>query len=81
MAESHRLRIQSVNRVFALTLTVKREGSSLGQWTSSPEIRAARYLVIVATANKLARIRWAVLSSGEDLSPDASRCGCQLDEW
>ncbi|MFZ1053656.1 MAG: hypothetical protein WBP65_01670 [Candidatus Sulfotelmatobacter sp.] len=61
-------------------LRVKREGSSLGQWTSSMESRAARYLVIVATANKLARIRWAVLSSGEDLSPDASRCGCQLDE-
>jgi transposase len=28
--------------------------------------RAARNVVIVATANKLARISWAVLSSGEN---------------
>ena len=44
------------------------------------ESRAARNVVIVATANKLARISWAVLSSGENYQPDAGRCACQLDE-
>ena len=44
---------------------------SLGQWMSGLETRAARNVVIVATANKLARISWAVLSSGNDYQPDA----------
>jgi len=33
------------------------------------EGRAASNVVIVATANKLARISWAVLSSGETYHP------------
>jgi transposase len=33
------------------------------------ETRAARNVVIVATANKLARISWAVLASGENYHP------------
>ena len=33
------------------------------------ETRAARNVVIVATANKLARISWAVLASGNDYHP------------
>jgi hypothetical protein len=33
------------------------------------ETRAARNVVIVATANKLARISWAVLASGQDYHP------------
>ena len=37
-------------------LRVKREGSGLGKWMSGLESRAARNVVIVATANKLARI-------------------------
>jgi transposase len=50
-------------------LRVKREGSYLGQWMGGLESRAARNVVIVATANKLARISWAVLSSGNDYRP------------
>jgi hypothetical protein len=36
---------------------------------SGLESRAARNVVIVATANKLARISWAVLASGNDYQP------------
>jgi transposase len=36
---------------------------------SGLETRAARNVVIVATANKLARISWAVLASGNDYHP------------
>jgi transposase len=50
-------------------LRVKREGSYLGQWMGGFESRAARNVVIVATANKVARISWAVLSSGHDYRP------------
>ena len=48
----------------AAVLRVKRDGSTLGKWMSGLETRAARNVVIVATANKLARISWAVLASG-----------------
>src|ERR1039458_7690348 len=48
---------------------------SLSSWVTRPrrlsgvtalEARAPRNVLIVATANKLARIAWAVLSSGQD---------------
>ena len=61
-------------------LRAKREGSYLGQWMKSLEGRAARNVMIVATANNLARISWAVLSEWRELSPNACTCGCQLDE-
>ena len=62
-------------------LRVKREGSCLGQWMSGLETRAARNVVIVATANKLARISWAVLVERKRLSSDAqSPVLFQLDE-
>ena len=57
-------------------LRVKREGSCLGQWMSRLETRAARNVVIVATANKLARISWAVLSSGNDFRPMHPSVSC-----
>jgi len=36
---------------------------------SGVETRTPRNVVIVATANKLARISWAVLASGNDYHP------------
>jgi hypothetical protein len=36
---------------------------------SSLETRTARNVVIIATANKLARISWAVFASGNDYQP------------
>ena len=50
-------------------LIIKSEGSSLGKWMSGLETRTARNVVIVATANKLARISWAVLANGNDYQP------------
>jgi transposase len=38
----------------------------MGTWMTALEARASRNVLIVATANKMARIAWAVLSSGED---------------
>jgi transposase len=44
---------------------VKYDTGGLGRWAHQLEARAPRNKVIVAIANKLARIAWAVLSSGE----------------
>jgi transposase len=38
----------------------------MGSWMTALEARAPRNVLIVAMANKLARIAWAVLSTGED---------------
>jgi transposase len=63
------LRKMFIHGARAVVLRAKREGSYLGQWMKGLEGRAARNIVIVATANKLARISWAVLSSGEKYHP------------
>ena len=64
-----------------LRVTAQREGSRLGKWMSGLETRTARNVVIVATANKLARISWAVLSSGNDYQPlHKAADAFQLDE-
>ena len=73
------LRKMFIHGARAVVLRAKPEGSYLGQWMKSLEGRATRNVVIVATANRLARISWAVLSSGENYHPMPPR-GCQLDE-
>ena len=50
----------------AMVLRCKRERIPMGAWMTSLETRAPRNVLIVAAANKLARIAWAVLSSGQD---------------
>ncbi len=50
----------------AVVLRSKRERIAMGAWMTALEARAPRNVLIVATANKLARIAWAVLSSGQD---------------
>jgi transposase len=50
----------------AAVLRLKRERAPMGVWMTALEARAPRNVLIVATANKLARIAWAVLSSGEE---------------
>jgi transposase len=50
-------------------LRVKRERSPFGSWLDSLERRSPVKIVITAAANKLARIAWAVLSSGNDYRP------------
>ena len=63
------LRKMFIHGARAVVLRAKREGSYLGQWMKGLETRATRNVVIVAAANKLARISWAVLSSGENYHP------------
>ena len=49
----------------AVLLRVKYDTGGFGQWVHKLAERAPRNKVIVAIANKLARIAWAVLSRGE----------------
>ena len=50
----------------ALYTHMKREKSRLGNWLRDLEKRAHRHVVVVALANKIVRICWKVLTSGED---------------
>jgi transposase len=50
----------------AVVLRCKRDRIAMGAWMTALEARAPRNVLIVATANKLARIAWAVLSTGQD---------------
>lgn len=47
-----------------------RRDSRLGEWITQLELRTKRNVAAVALANKLARIAWAVLASGNEY-----RCG------
>jgi transposase len=58
------LRRMFIHGARAVLLCVKHDTGRLGQWMRQLELRAPRNKVIVAVANKLARIVWAVLSSG-----------------
>ena len=49
--------------LFVDSLSCKYNTAGLGQWVHRLAQRARRNKVIVAIANKLARIAWAVLSS------------------
>jgi transposase len=65
------LRTMFIHGARSLVLRANRERSPVGAWLSSLESRAHRNVVIVAMAHKLARITWAVLSSGERYRPVA----------
>ena len=56
----------------AAVLRIKRYQAPIGAWMDALERRAHRNVLIVAFANKLARIAWAVLSSGEPYRPCTS---------
>lgn len=58
------LRRMFIHGARAMLLRVKYDTGRLGQWAHQLELRAPRNKVIVAVANKLARIAWAVLSTG-----------------
>jgi transposase len=60
------LRRMFIHGARAMLLRVKYDTGRLGQWARQLELRAPRNKVIVAVANKLARIAWAVLSSGNE---------------
>src|ERR1700722_7209738 len=56
----------------AAVLRVKRDRALIGAWLDALDARAPKNVVVVAMANKLARIAWAVLSSGQDYRPTAN---------
>ena len=60
------LRRMFIHGARAVLLRVKYDTGSLGHWVHQLEARVARNKVVVAIANKLARIAWAVLFHAED---------------
>jgi hypothetical protein len=64
--EQRYLRKILIHGARAVVLRSKRDRIAMGAWMTSLETRAPRNVLIVATAHKLARIAWAVLSSGQD---------------
>jgi transposase len=60
------LRKLFVHGARAVLLRVKYDTGGFGQWVHRLAARAPRNKVIIAIANKLARIAWVVLSSGND---------------
>jgi transposase len=60
------LRRMFIHGARAVLLRVKYDTAGLGHWVHQLEARAPRNKVIVAIANKLARITWSVLFRGED---------------
>lgn len=60
------LRKMLIHGARAAVLRLKRDQSPIGEWMNRLEARASKNVLIVATANKLARTVWAVLASGED---------------
>jgi transposase len=60
------LRRMLIHGARAVLLRVKYDTGGFGQWVHQLAQRAPRNKVIVAIANKLARIAWAVLSRGKD---------------
>ena len=63
------LRRMLIHGARAVLLRVKYNTGGFGQWVKRLEERAPRNKVIVAIANKLARIAWAVLFSGNEFPP------------
>jgi len=60
------LRRMLIHGARSVLFRVKYEMGGFGQWVHRLAQRAPRNKVVVAIANKLARIAWAVLSSGRD---------------
>jgi transposase len=56
----------------AAVLRIKRDRAPIGAWLDALDARAPKNVVVVAMANKLARIAWAVLSSGNQYRPVAA---------
>jgi transposase len=62
--------IQGAN---ALYLHMKRDRSHLGEWLRQVEGRSHRNVAVVALANKMVRICWKVLTSGQVYEPYPAR--------
>lgn len=60
------LRRMLIHGARAVLFRVKYDTGGFGQWVHRLTQRAPRNKVVVAIANKLARMAWAVLSSGKE---------------
>lgn len=58
------LRKQVIQGVKALKIHMKRDKSSLGLWVAKLELTHHHHIVLIAMANKIMRICWKVLTSG-----------------
>ncbi len=56
----------------AVVRHASRRGAPAGSWLAKMLARKPRMLVIVALANKMARIVWAVMMKGEDYRAPAA---------
>jgi transposase len=65
-AATRNLRKILIHGARAVVLRSKRDRIAMGAWVTALEMRAPRNVLIVAMANKLARIAWAVLATGQD---------------
>jgi transposase len=63
------LRQLLIQGAHALYTHMKRDRSALGKWLHELEARSHRHVAIVALANKIVRICWKVLTSGESYQP------------
>ena len=59
------LRRMFIHGARAVLFRVKYDTGALREWTNQLQLRVAKNVATAALANKLARITWAVLSSGE----------------
>ena len=63
------LRMLLIQGANALLLHMKRDQSAMGEWLRRLEARSHRHVAIVALANKIVRICWKVLTSGQNYRP------------
>ncbi len=63
------LRQQVIQGAKALKIHMKRDKSALGQWVAKLEATHHHHVVLIALANKIMRICWKVLTSGQSYRP------------
>lgn len=63
------LRQQVIQGAKALKIHMKRDQSALGTWLAKLEANHHHHVALIALANKLMRICWKVLTSGESYRP------------
>ena len=69
------LRQLLIQGAHALDTHMKRDQSALGRWLHELEARSHRHVAVVALANKIVRICWKVLSSGQRYQAFPARTG------
>lgn len=63
------LRMMVIQGARALMIHMKRDRSRLGEWLRNLELRSHPHVALIALANKIMRICWKVLTSGETYHP------------